>query len=97
MDSRSGEAVGALHMPNTGNWHGETFTRWSAALSAAPAPTGRRTRFHGVSHPPISLDQHCLITLFFLHAFITKSLFVKRSAVPGASYVTLLCRVATLR
>jgi len=59
------------HMPDTGNWHGGTFTRWSAALSAASAPTGRRTRFHGVLHPPISLDQHCLVALFFLHVFIT--------------------------
>ena len=65
------EAVGTLHMPDTGNWHGGTFTRWSAALSAASAPTGRRTRFHGVLHPPIPLDQHCLVALFFLHVFIT--------------------------
>jgi len=58
-------------MPDTGNWHGGTFTRWRAALSAASAPTGRRTRFHGVLHPPIPLDQHCLVALFFLHVFIT--------------------------
>ena len=25
------------YMPESGNWHGGTFTRWIAALSAAPA------------------------------------------------------------
>jgi len=24
------------YMPESGNWHGRTFTRWIAALSAAP-------------------------------------------------------------
>jgi hypothetical protein len=26
------------YMPESGNWHGGTFTRWTAALSAAPRP-----------------------------------------------------------
>ncbi len=35
------------YMPDTGNWHGRTLTSWNAALSAAPAPTGQQTKFHG--------------------------------------------------
>ncbi len=35
------------YMPESGNWHGGTFTRWIAALSAAPRPCAP----HRYSHP----------------------------------------------
>jgi hypothetical protein len=43
------------YMPESGNWHGWTLTSWNAALSAAPAPAGRQTKFHGVIASPIPL------------------------------------------
>src|SRR5271166_4369194 len=60
-------------MPDTGNWHGWTLTSWNAALSAAPAPAGRQTKFHGVIASCIPFDQQGLVAL--------KRLSVRRSVV----------------
>jgi hypothetical protein len=39
------------YMPESGNWHGGTFTRWTAALSAAPRSVRDSLPSYGSCHP----------------------------------------------